>query len=153
MGGVGTDVATLVIGVDREIQPHKFKEFFVLGEAELVREVETVILILLHRRDLTVLVNVTIDTSSDGGELGDEIHRILEGMAPVFGLRHALGVSFCEGRFVLQSRYSKRELSHWVQVIRAAVKELLDEARNRRAGSQVGRKIADLLFTWNLAGQ
>ncbi len=114
MGRVGTDVATLVIGVDREIQPHKFEELFVLSEAQLVCEVETVILVLLHRRDLTVLVNVTIDTSSDSGELGNKIHRILERMAPVFGLRHALGVCFCEGGFVLQSRYSKRELSHWV---------------------------------------
>ena len=47
VGGVGTDVAALVVGVDGEVQAHELDEVLVLAEAELVGKVEGVVLVLL----------------------------------------------------------------------------------------------------------
>jgi len=153
VGGVGTDVSTLVIGVDGQVETHKLDEVLVVGEAELVGEVIRIVLVLLDRGDLAIVVNVAVNARSDGRQLGDEIHGILKGMLPVFGLLHALGVGLGERGLVLKGVDGDGELSHGVKVAGAAVDELLDELGNVGARSPLGGEVADLLFRGNLTGE
>jgi hypothetical protein len=153
VGGVGADVATLVVSVDGQVKTHELNEVGVLAEAKLVGEVEGVILVLLDGSDLSALEDVLVDARSDVGKLGNEVHGVLESVAPVLLLVDTLGVGACERRGLLESGDGKRELSHGVKVGRAAVDELLDELREVGAGGPLGREIADLLLGRDLTGQ
>jgi hypothetical protein len=153
VGGVGTDVAALVISVDGEVQAHQLNEVLVLGETELVGQVERVILVLLDRGNLAVLVDVAVDLGRDRRKLSNEIHSILEGVLPVLCLLHTPGVGLGEVGLVLESGDGDGELGHGVEVARAAVDELLDELGDVRSGSPLGGEVADLLLGGNLTGQ
>lgn len=153
VGGVGTDVATLVVGVDGEVQAHQLNKVLVLGETELVGQVERVVLVLLDGSHLAVLVDVAVDLCGEGGELGNEVHSILEGVLPVLRLGHTLGVGLGEVGLVLESSDGKGELGHGVEVAGAAVDELLDELGHVGAGSPLSGEVADLLLGGDLAGQ
>lgn len=153
VGGVGADVATLVVGVDGQVQPHELNEVLVLSEAELVGQVVGVVLVLLDGSDLAILEDVAVDAGGNGGQLGNEVHGVLERVLPVLGLGDAAGVGLGEGRLVLKSSDGKRELSHGVEVVGAAVNELLDELGDVGAGSPLGREVTDLLLRGDLAGQ
>jgi hypothetical protein len=153
VGGVGRDVTTLVVSVDGEVESHQLNKVLVLAETELVGEVEGVVLVLLDWSNLAALEDVLVDSGSDGWELGDQVHGVLEGVTPVLLLVDTLGVGLGEGRLVLKSSNGQRELGHWVEVAWAAVDELLDELWNIGAGSPLSREIADLLLTWDLTGQ
>lgn len=150
---MGADVATFVVSVDGEVQTHKLDEVWVVAKAELVGKVVGIVLVLLGGDNLAALEDVLVDTGGDGGELGNEVHRILEGVAPVVLLVHTLGVGTGERGGLLESGDCHRELGHGVEVARAPVDELLDELGDLRAGSPVGRKIADLLLRRDLASQ
>lgn len=153
VGGVGRDISTLVIGVDGEVKSHELDESLVVAETKLVGEVEGVILVLLDGSDLTILVDVLVNASSNGWELCDQVHGVLEGVSPVVLLVDTLGVGLGEGRLVLESVDGNRELSHWVEGSWAAVDELLNELWNIGAGGPVSREVADLLLRWDLAGK
>ena len=71
---MSADIAAFMIRVDGEIQSHQLDEVFVLTEAELVGKVVGVILVLLHGGYFAIFVDVAVDSSGDGGQLGDEIH-------------------------------------------------------------------------------
>ena len=153
VGGVGRDVATLVVSVNGQVQTHQLDEVLVLGETELVSQVVRVVLVLLDGGDLAVLVDVAEDLGGDGGQLGDEVHGVLKGVLPVLGLVHALGVGLGELRLVLERGDGDGELGHGVEVAGAAVDELLDERGDVRAGSPLGGQLADLLLGGDLAGE
>ena len=153
VGGVSADVATLVVGVNGQVQAHKLNEVGVLAEAKLVGEVEGVILVLLDGGDLSALEDVLVDARSDVGKLGDEVHGVLEGVAPVLLLVNTLGVGTGERRGLLESSDSQRELSHRVEVGRAAVDELLDELGEVGTSGPLGGEVTDLLLGGDLAGQ
>lgn len=153
VGGVGADVATLVVRVDGEVQTHELNEVLVVAEAQLVGQVEGVVLVLLDRGDLAVLEDVAVDLGGNGGQLGNEVHGVLEGVVPVVLLVHALGVGLGEGRFVLESSDGQRELGHGVEGAGAAVDELLNELGEIGASSPLGRQVANLLLRGDLTGQ
>lgn len=153
VGGVGADVATLVIGVNGEVQTHELNEVGVAAEAELVSEVVGVILVLLDGSDLATLEDVLVNAGSDGGELGNEVHGVLKGISPVLLLVDALGVGAGERGGLLESGNGHGELSHGVEVGRAAVDQLLNKLGNLGAGGPVRGKVADLLLGGNLAGE
>jgi hypothetical protein len=67
VGGVGADVAALVVGVDGEVETEKLNEVGVAAEAKLVSKVEAVVLVLLDGGDLATLEDVLVDAGSDGG--------------------------------------------------------------------------------------
>lgn len=138
VGGMGADVSSLVIGVNGEVKSHQFNEILVLGETKLVGKVVRVILVLLNWSNLSTLENVLVDTCSNGWEFCDQIHGILVGVLPVFALLHALSVSLCESRFVLESSDCDGELCHWVEVAWASIDELLDELWYSCAGCPLG---------------
>jgi len=153
VSGVSADVATLVVGVDGQVKTHELNEVLVLAEAELVGEVEGVILVLLDGSDLATLEDVLVDARSDVGELGNEVHRVLEGVSPVLLLVDALRVGLGEGRGLLKGSDGDGELRHGVKVGRAAVDELLNELGEVGASGPLGRKVTDLLLGRDLAGQ
>lgn len=153
VSGVGADVATLVVGVDREVESHQLNEGLVIAETELVGEVEGVILVLLDWGNLSILVDVLVDSGSDGWELRNQVHGVLVCVSPVLLLVDTLSVCLGERRLVLESVDGNRELSHWVEGGWAAVDELLNELGDVGAGSPLGRQVADLLLAWDLTGQ
>lgn len=153
VGGVGADVAALVVGVDGEVQTHELNEVLVLSEAELVGQVECVVLVLLDGRDLAVLVDVAVDLGGNGGQLSNEVHGVLESVLPVLGLLHALSIGLGEVGLVLESSDGDGELSHGVEVAGAAVDELLNELGDVGAGSPLSGEVADLLLRGDLAGE
>lgn len=153
VGSVGRDVAALVVGVDGQVQAHQLNEVLVVGETELVGQVEAVILVLLDGSNLAILVDVAVDLGGNGGELSNEVHRVLEGVLPVLGLVHALSVGLGEVGLALQSGDGERELGHGVEVAGAAVDELLNELGDVGAGSPLSGQVADLLLGGDLASQ
>lgn len=153
VGGVSADVTTLVVGVDGEVETHELNEVAVAAEAKLVGQVEGVVLVLLDGSDLAVLKDVAVDLGGDSGQLGDEVHRVLEGVVPVVLLVDTLGVGLSEGRLVLQGGDSQRELGHGVEGAGAAVDELLQELGEVGASSPLSREGIDLLLRGDLAGQ
>lgn len=142
-----------MIGVDNKVQPHKINKVLVSAIAKHVGEVVTVIGIGLERSDLAIFVDVAIDLRSNGGELGNEVHGILIGVAPVLLLVNTLSIGLGELGLVLESSDGQRELGHRVKGVRASVNELLDELGNLRAGSPLGGESLDLLSGRDLAGQ
>ena len=153
VGGVCADVTTLVVGVDGQVQTHQLNKVLVVAESELVSQVEAIILVLLDSGDLAILEDVAVDAGSNGGELGNEVHGVLEGVLPVFLLIQTFGIGLGEGRFVLESSDGKRELSHGVEVVGAAVNELLDELGDVGASSPLSGQVADLLFAGDLTSE
>ncbi len=153
MGGVGADVSTLVVSVDGEVQTHQLNEVLVLGETELVGQVESIVLVFLDGSNLAVLVDIAVDLGGNRGKLRDEVHGILKGVLPVFGLLHALGIRLCKVGLMFERSNGKGELSHWVQIAGAAVDELFHELGDVGTGSPFSGKIADLLLGGDLAGQ
>jgi len=142
-----------MISVDGKVQSQQLNEIVVVTETQLVGEVETVILVLLNRCDLASLEDVLVNSCSNGWELGNQIHRILESVLPVFSLLHTLRVCFRKGRFVLKSSDCDGELCHWVQVIWAAVDKLFDEFGNFGTGGPLSGEVADLLLAGNFTSQ
>lgn len=153
VGGVGGDVATFVIGVDGQVKTHQLNKVLVVAEAELVGQVEGVILVLLDGSDLAILEDVAVDLRGDGGQLGDEVHAVLEGVLPVLLLVDTLGVGLGESGLVLESSDGERELRHGVEGAGAAVDQLLDELGEIGASGPLSREVADLLLRGNLAGK
>ncbi len=153
VGRVGADVAALVVRVDGQVETHELNEGGVVAEAKLVGEVEGIVLVRLRRHDLAALEDVLVDAGGNGGELGNEVHRVLEGVAPVVTLVDTLGVGTGERRRLLEGRDGHGELGHGVEVRRAAVDELLDELGDLGPRSPVGRQVADLLLGGDLARQ
>ena len=150
---VRADITTLVVGVDGQVQAHQLNEVGVAAVAKLVGQIVTIILIFLNWSNLSVLVCVAVDLGCDGRKLSNQVHRVLEGVCPVFLLVDALGVGFGELGGVLERSDGDGELSHRVHVVGAAVDELFDELGKVGASSPVSREVSDLLFAGDLAGE
>ena len=118
---MSANVSTFVISVDGQVEAHQLNEVAVISKAKLVSQVVAVVLVLLNWNNLAILVNVAVDFCGDGRELGNQIHGILKSVLPVLRLVHALSICLGERRLVLESSDRKGELSHWMEVIGAAV--------------------------------
>jgi hypothetical protein len=132
--------------VDGQVETHQLNKVLVGGETELVGQVVTVILVLLDWGNLSILVDISVDLGSNGWELGDQVHGVLESVIPVLRLVNTLSICLGESGLVLESSDGKGELGHWVQVRWATVNQLLDEFWNIGSGSPFGRKVSDLLL-------
>lgn len=153
VGGVSRDVSTLVVRVDGQIETQELNEVGVVAEAQLVGKVERVVLVLLDGGDLASLEDVLVDASGNRGQLGDQVHRVLERVSPVVLLVHALSVGLGERRGVLQGSDGQGELGHGVEIRGAAVDELLDELGDLGAGRPFGGQVAHLLLGRDLTSQ
>ena len=74
-------------------------------------------------------------------------------MSSLLCLLHALGVCLGEAGLALKCSDCDGELRHWVEVVGAAVNELLDELWEIGSGGPLGGEVADLLLAGHFAGQ
>src|SRR4051812_47699447 len=116
MGCMGTDVATLVITVDGQIEAHQLNEVSVVAESQLVCQIPSVILIFLNGSNLAIFVDVTIDLGRNGGELGNQILSILECVLPVFLLVDTLGICFGKFGGLFEGNDRNGKLGHRMQI-------------------------------------
>ena len=70
---MGADVPSLMIAVDREVEPEKFGELGIV-EAQHGGEVSRPVLVLSDAAHLTVTIQVPVDDSSYSWQLGYQIH-------------------------------------------------------------------------------
>ena len=102
MSGMSGNVSTLVIRVNGHVQPHQLDKRLVVSVSQHGSKVGRPILVSVDRGDLAVSVDVLEDSSSDDGELGEEVHRVFVSGFPVFLLGGSLGVSLGKGRVVVE---------------------------------------------------
>ena len=102
MTGVRRDITTLVVRVNGNVQPHQLDKLLIVAETEQSRQVGRVVLVLVDRRELAVAVHVTEDATGNVGELGNEVHRVVECGFPVFALVDAGRVGLGKGRVVVE---------------------------------------------------
>jgi len=152
VSGVSADVSTFVIRVNGEVKTHQFNKVLVTLETQKLGEIVRIILIGINLTELTILVDVTVDTSSNLGELGNQIHGILESRIPVLRLVDTLSVSLGELRIVLKGIDSKRELRHGVESLGTTVNEFLNEFRNIRTSSPFSRERLNLIVSRDFTG-
>ena len=169
LAGVGRDVATFVVRVDGDVETHELNEGLVVTEAEEGGQVGGVVLVEVNGGDLALAKDIAVDATGNVRELGDpindvscghperdrdnlQVHRILEGGAPVVLLVDTLLVSLGERRVVVESSHSERELGHGVEGGRASVKDFLNELGEGGTGSPLLGKLGDLLLGGDLAG-
>lgn len=146
------DVATFVIGVDGEVQTHKFNKVLVAFEAQELREVVRVVLVGFNFGQLAILVDVAVDASSNLGQLGNQVHSVLKGRLPVLGLVDTLRVGLCKDGVVLEGVDGQGELGHGVESLGAAVDKFFNKFRDGRASSPLGRESLDLLLGGDFTG-
>jgi hypothetical protein len=147
---VSRDVTTFVIRVNGEVKTHQFNKVLVGLETKKLGEVVRVILISLDLRELTIVIDVAIDTGSNVRKLGNQIHGILKGGVPVLGLVDTFSVGLGKLRVVLESIDSKRELGHGVEGLGTTVNEFLNKFRNLSTGSPFSRETLDLIVGGDL---
>ena len=102
LAGVRRDVTALVVGVDGDVETHELNELGLVGKAKEVRKVVRVVLVSVDRGELSAAVDVAVDTTSNVGELGNQVHSILEGGLPVLLLGDTLLVRLGKCRIVVQ---------------------------------------------------
>lgn len=108
--GVGGNVTTFVVRVDSDVQSHELDKVGVFTETEQGSQVGRVVLAGVNGRELAVTEDVSEDSASNVRELGNEVHRVIEGSLPVLLLVYTVRVGLGEGRVVVK-------LSHAVSAI------------------------------------
>jgi hypothetical protein len=135
--GVGRDVATLVVAVDGEVEPHDLVEGGAV-EAEHTGKVGRVVeLGVILGRALTTVEAVAVD---DGGSLREpcnEVENVLKSGLPVLGLVDAVLVGAGELAVRLHGEGCSGELGHGVHLLGQAVEEGLDVGRELGAGVEL----------------
>ena len=96
-----------MIRVDGEVESHELDELGVLSESEEGGQVLGVIGGRVDGGELVSSVGVSVDSSSDVGELGDEVHGVIEGGLPVLSLVDSVLVGLSEGGVVVELREGK----------------------------------------------
>jgi hypothetical protein len=96
------DVTTLVVRVDGNVQPHQLDKLLIVTVTEQGSQVGRVILVGVNGGHLAITVNVSEDSSSNVGELGNEVHGIVESGLPVFLLVDTIRVSLGESGIVVK---------------------------------------------------
>lgn len=99
---VRRDVSTLVVRVDGNVQSHQVDELLIVTVTEHGSKVGRVILVGVNGWEFSITVDVSEDSSGDSGELGDEVHRVIEGGLPVLSLVDTLRVGLGKGRVVVE---------------------------------------------------
>lgn len=126
MGGVGRHVATLVVAVDGQVQSHQFNELGIVITQHLGKVIRPIFGGVNGSNARSVFVRVSVDSGGDHGQSGDQIHRVLIHVLPVFGLMHATGVSLGEFTFAVQNGDGGRKLRHGVDVAGQVVEQSYD---------------------------
>lgn len=154
VGGVGRHVTTLMVRVDGQVQSHQLNKLLVLAKTEQSGQVGTVVQVLGNlASQLAVVENVSVDSSGNVWQLGQQLNGVLVGVLPVLGLWNTLGVSLSKLGLRFQSSHGNGELGHWVQVRRRSVDQFLNVLWQSRSGSQLLRESFGLGLGWHLTSQ
>merc|ERR1719494_781365 len=114
MTGVSTDVPSLMITVNDEVQPHQLCELLIVV-SQHVRQVCAPIQFSIDGSHLPISEHIPVDQRSDNWKFGQQIHRIFICILPVSGFWSPLGVSFSKLTAFVESSYSSCKLSHRVK--------------------------------------
>ncbi|KAH3662858.1 hypothetical protein OGATHE_004434 [Ogataea polymorpha] len=153
VSGVCRHVTTLVVGVNGQIQSHKFKELWVGAVTKHVGKVSTVVQAGVHGGNLTVLEHVSVDSGGDDWQLGQKLDGVFVGVLPVLFFVDTCCICLGELGLRLQSSHSNRELGHRVQSGRGSVDDLFNMLWQFRSGSELLRKSLGLGGRRDLTGQ
>jgi hypothetical protein len=96
------DVTTLVVRVDSDVQSHQLDKLLVVTVTEQSSQVGRVVLVGVNGGHLSVTVNVPEDSSGNVGELGNQVHRVVESGLPVLLLVDTLRVGLGESGIVVK---------------------------------------------------
>jgi hypothetical protein len=100
-----------------QVEPHELLERGVLADAEHVGQVAAPVELRVRGDVLAVEVGAAEDVGRDVGELGDEVHDVLERGIPILIFGHLLFVAAGELRILLELQDGHRELGHRVRVL------------------------------------
>jgi hypothetical protein len=156
VGRVGRDVAALVVGVERVVQPDQLDEALRVAEPDLVGKVERQVLGLVDRRDgrvVAVAVDVVVDAGGEGERLGDAVERVLERRDPVLGLFHAGLVLGGKLGVMVQGGDTDDKLGHRVEGLGKRVEDLFGVRGQLGAADEFLLELLGLLGGRDLAGQ
>ena len=153
VGGVGRDVAALVVRVEDEVEAHEVDELLVL-EAELVGVVSTHVELGVGGDELAAVVDVAVDLSGGPGQEGDEVEHVLVGVLPVLGLVDAIEVSLGELALGLEGVDTDGELGHGVHGAGQVLEDVRDVSGELlRALADLVDEVLRLLLSRDLAGE
>ena len=110
MGGVGRDVARLVVGVEDEVHPRNVIVWRI--DPHLVGEVAAHVEVRVLGDLVVILVLQAVDEGGQHRQLGHQVAGILEHRVPVVHLRHALVVALDEERLALHGEDAGRVHGH-----------------------------------------
>jgi len=150
--GVCTDVAALVVGVDGEVKSHELSELLVIVSDHIGEVLGPISIWVDNAQAGAVSVEVVVDLGSNGWQLGDQVHAILEGVLPVLALVGTLGVLSGEDGLTVKRVNSSTELSHWVQVAWKVVQHLHNVSWQVGGASPLLAELLDFGLRWYLAG-
>ena len=93
VGGVGRDVATLVVRVNGHVQTHQLDELGVIVADHLAEVGRPVEALVNGWGGGLLAVQVVVDDGGDGGQVGEAVHAVLVDVLPVGGLVDTVVVS------------------------------------------------------------
>lgn len=156
VGGVGGDVAALVVAVQGEVQAEDVVEALVLLAA-LAEEDGEVVGPILGGVELLGADGVDLVGAEDQGgharDLREEGNAVVEGGLPVVGLVHALGVLFRKRGLGVEGGDGDGELGHGVHVAGEGLDHGQDVLGEMRLLGEFAREGADLGGGGHLAGE
>lgn len=156
VGGVGGDVASLVVSVESEVEAEEIVEALVLL-ASLAEELGEVVRPILRTVELLGANLVDFvraeDQCGDTGDLCEQRDAVVESWLPVIGLVDTVGVG--PGKFGLgvQCRYGNGQLGHWVHILREGLDKVQDVFWEVGFLGQFAREGPDLGGGGDLAGE
>lgn len=152
MTGVRADVATFMIGMNGQVQPHQFSELFVIVPDHIGKILGPIGIWVDNSESGSVSVEVVVDLGGHTWKFGDQVHGVLERVFPVFGFVGALGVLGGEDRFGVERVDGGRELSHWVEVGWEVVEHLHDVGWKVSSARPLLGELFGLGVGWDFAG-
>lgn len=157
VGGVGRDVAALVVTVESEVETEEVLEVLVLL-ATLAKHGSVVVgpilvEINLGRESTAAVVSVLVDLGGNGGQLSEQRDGVVKGRLPVVSLVEALLVGLGELGLVVEGRDGHGELGHGVEVLGEVVEHLGDKGGDLGLLGELTGELADLVGGGDLAGE
>ncbi len=150
MGGVGADIAALMVAVEDEV--HAGHIVIGLGDAHHVGEVGAHVEAGLGGDDVAVLVLVAVDEGRDLGETRHQRGGVLVHVLPVVGLLRVV-VLRRELALLLHGQDGRGQHHHRVAVLGHGLQHVEDVAGHLRAALEVRQHLVHLGLRGDLARQ
>ena len=147
------DVASFVVGVDRQVEPHEFNKVFVIAKAKHVGVVVRNVLVRINGGKLAVLEHISVDHRRNRWELCNTVHRVFVRGFPVLFLWSTGGVGLGKERLGVECGDGSAELGHRVKGGWEVVQHVFDVLWDVGTSSQLFGHGRSLVWGWNFAGE